>query len=156
MKTINQQLTQDEAVKVFAMYWGQAILRYESDPELYQINRHNIDCKPMVLQLTKLDQITERHAVDLVKLRSDVYLEITIDDQWRNGKEYGFSFAFQYESSRRRRFQNVNWTSLTPMQFQYLVQKGYALPIFFSIGHWANGKNAIELGLAIETTRVPA
>lgn len=33
--------------------------------------------------------------------------------------------------------------------FQYLVQKHYAVPLFFGIDHWANNKTAIELGIAI-------
>lgn len=34
--------------------------------------------------------------------------------------------------------------------FQFLIQRGYALPVFIAPGHPNNGKTAIELGLAIE------
>lgn len=34
--------------------------------------------------------------------------------------------------------------------FQYLISKSYAVPLFFSPDHWANGKTAIELGISIE------
>jgi hypothetical protein len=29
------------------------------------------------------------------------------------------------------------------------VQKSYAMPLYFGANHWANGKNAVELNLAI-------
>lgn len=33
---------------------------------------------------------------------------------------------------------------------QHLIQKGYAVPLWFGINHWANGKDAFQLGIAIE------
>lgn len=33
--------------------------------------------------------------------------------------------------------------------FQFLVSKGYAMPMWFELGHWANGKTALELGLGL-------
>jgi len=35
--------------------------------------------------------------------------------------------------------------------FQYLIQQGYSVPLFFGLNHWANGKTPIELGIAIES-----
>ena len=35
----------------------------------------------------------------------------------------------------------------------FLVSKGYAVPLYFSPGHWANAKTAIELGIAIDSTK---
>jgi hypothetical protein len=34
--------------------------------------------------------------------------------------------------------------------FQYLISKGYAVPLWFGIDYWANGKTAIELNIAIQ------
>jgi len=34
--------------------------------------------------------------------------------------------------------------------YQDLIHKGYAVPIYFGPDHWANGKTAIELGIAID------
>lgn len=34
--------------------------------------------------------------------------------------------------------------------FQYLIKEKFAVPLWFDIGHWANGKTAIELGVAVE------
>lgn len=36
--------------------------------------------------------------------------------------------------------------------WQYLISKGYAVPIYFSPNHEANGKDAIQLGIAIDKT----
>jgi hypothetical protein len=36
--------------------------------------------------------------------------------------------------------------------YQYLIQQGYAVPIFIAPNHPDNGKTALELGLAIDTT----
>lgn len=36
---------------------------------------------------------------------------------------------------------------------QFLVQRGYAVPLFIAPGHPDNGKTAIELGLAIDATQ---
>jgi len=37
--------------------------------------------------------------------------------------------------------------------FQWLLKKGYAVPLFFGLAHWANGKTAIELGIAIDKNK---
>lgn len=36
----------------------------------------------------------------------------------------------------------------TAQAYQYLIQKGYAVPLFIAPNHPANGKTAIELGIA--------
>lgn len=35
-------------------------------------------------------------------------------------------------------------------QYTFLTQQGYSIPLFFGVNHWANSKNAIELGIAIK------
>jgi len=37
--------------------------------------------------------------------------------------------------------------------YQYLVQQGYAVPLFFGLNNCANRKTAIELGIAIDKTQ---
>lgn len=44
---------------------------------------------------------------------------------------------------------------LTIYAYQYLIFKGYAVPLWFGVNHWANGKTAIELGIAIDKTLNP-
>jgi hypothetical protein len=38
--------------------------------------------------------------------------------------------------------------------YQYLIQQGYAVPLFYGVGHPMNGKTAIELGLALDATAI--
>lgn len=33
--------------------------------------------------------------------------------------------------------------------FQWLIRNYYAIPLFFGKGHWANGKTALQLGIAV-------
>jgi hypothetical protein len=46
--------------------------------------------------------------------------------------------------------QRSEWCPINNGQFitQYLIQQGYAVPLFIAPGHPDNGKTAIELGLA--------
>jgi hypothetical protein len=48
----------------------------------------------------------------------------------------------------------VTFYDLKAWQFQYLIQKGYAVPLFIEPNHPLNGKTAIELGLAIDKTTI--
>jgi hypothetical protein len=41
---------------------------------------------------------------------------------------------------------------LSYISFQYLISKRYAVPIWFGALHWANGRTAFELGIAIESS----
>ncbi|HTG55464.1 MAG TPA: hypothetical protein VL943_04305 [Niabella sp.] len=36
---------------------------------------------------------------------------------------------------------------------QFLISRGYSVPLFFGIDHWANGKTPIELGIGIAKTK---
>jgi hypothetical protein len=51
--------------------------------------------------------------------------------------------------SCRRRMMNFD-------EWQFLLNKGYAVPLYFSPGHWANGMNAIELGIGIDAKAIPS
>jgi hypothetical protein len=45
-------------------------------------------------------------------------------------------------------------TEMPFFAYQYLIQKGYDVPLFFGIDHWANGKTSIELGIGVDITDV--
>lgn len=45
-------------------------------------------------------------------------------------------------------------THLVIFIYQYLIQKGYAVPLFMEPRHPDNGKTAIELGLAIDKSTI--
>lgn len=139
-----KQLTNEEIVRVFAMYWGQEILCYEADKDVYPVNRHNIDCKPMLLKLKPLSAVTYQDAADVFEIlniagNEDVF--ITNTEGIKNCLMDGFYDLHNFDFYGR----------MTDV-FQHLLSKGFALPLFFGIDHWANGKTAVELGIAIQTT----
>ncbi len=149
------KLTNDEIARVFAMYIGLSECtdsRYNNRGLLETVTRTgnialevgntyshtNIsNCK---LLLTTLDKISDEHAIEIKNLLdvSNAVWEIdeyTTKDiaNWLLGKRlYMYSHCFQL-----------------------LVLNGYAVPLFFGLNHWANGKTAIELGIAIDKTIQP-
>lgn len=142
------QLTNQEIARVFAMYWGQEILMYEGDNDRYPINRHNIDCKHLYLNLTPLSKISDEDAVDVAKFTytdKELLELIQIGNDYVNYNLCGGSLS-SYSSQRLKKFSCVEDIQI----FQYLISKGYAVPLFFSPNHPANGKTAIELNIAKE------
>lgn len=102
----------------------------------------DFDCK---LLLTPLDKISDEDAemtARVLKIKSDEYLaksgedwnRIKVVKRWiETGRYMGEEF-------------------LDIFAYQYLISKGYAVPLWFGVEHWANGKTAIELGIAIDKT----
>jgi len=153
---MENKLTQNEIARVFAMYWGQkngkvgkgygicagntieignTLFSYNDFPEKYQ------------LCLTPLDKMTDEHAKGVIKASG---FEFQPEIGYTH-KDKGFDFGY---------YTNDGWindtfkfSDMNPEQWQYLIQKGYAIPLFFGIDHWANGKTAIELGIAIDKTQ---
>ena len=48
--------------------------------------------------------------------------------------------------------ENKEYVSATNFIHQFLIQRGYAVPLFIDVDHPDNGKTAIELGIAISKT----
>lgn len=92
------------------------------------------------LLLTPLKNISDEDAIEVAKLKKkNIYNEGDEDaPKGRQGLlDYGYGIVIT--------------KSFCHEGFQYLMQKGYAVPLFFKVNHWANGKTAIELGIAIST-----
>lgn len=89
------------------------------------------------LGLTPLSKISDEDAIEVAKieLRGED-LEYISPIQW--GKE---------SVQIRQRLRHLYWDT-----YQYLISKSYDVPLFFAPNHWANGKTAIELGIAIDRT----
>jgi hypothetical protein len=136
-----KKLINQEIAKVFAMYFGQ---------ECYMLTVHN-EYKPFrvdgaVLQLigeikyfiilTPLDKITDEHAIEVGRINGvPTYSFLLV------GKSMTHWLA-EKGTNRDVRFEI----------YQQLIIWGYAVPLWFEIDHWANGKTAIELGLAIDAS----
>lgn len=133
-QTTQQTLTPAEIARVFALYYN---------PE-----------GVIEIVLTSLEYITDEDAVQVAKMlyctgewrvvgRVENGTVILFDDSKRN-------MAYLYtDLSFGGADHEADYFNL-PAVHSYLISKGYAVPLWFGIDHWANGKTAIELGIAVE------
>jgi hypothetical protein len=156
------KLTNSEISRVFAMYHGQRCIiaagefKEQTLPVCGSLPNGKIicgdysvrfvECVDCKLLLIPLEFITYKHAADIANL-ADPYNTLEIDYNAKRGKE----LIFEYIKSSRCNISGTDWWQI----FQQLILWGYAVPLFFGPDHWANGKDAIELGLAIDKTKQP-
>lgn len=142
------QLSKEEIAKVFAMYYGceyQICINIKGkqvkepidygvikdiEQDLY-LGLENDDKEKILL--TPLSSITDEHAGDLWSIQgyekfNNEHTVKTVG-RWLEDNNIGYD------------------------QYQFLISKGYAVPLWFGIDHWANGKTAIDLGIAIDKTK---
>lgn len=149
-------LMNEEIARVYAMYVPTKIINgIDGDHTERQLSYSNIYTyaytrvgKPKIL-LLPLSGIRDEHAIqiaDILNLRQDFGkspLQNEFDrKKWARGL---MTMVKEYDHFMGESLRLVN-------AFQYLIQEGYAVPLFFGVNHWANGKTAIELGLAIDKT----
>jgi len=145
------KLKNKEIARVFAMYLGAAVICDGRECELECLNVLDLSCDlsykiddeesgfygewtteqfeifKAKLILTPLSKITDEHAMACWEIENYMCSEQDIP----------------YVSNL--------FKEMSGNLFQYLIQQGYAVPLFFTPNHWANGKTAIELGIAIES-----
>jgi hypothetical protein len=101
------------------------------------------------LELTTLEKISDEHAIEVARIALGNFLATV---QW--GLHYVHRCILKCGLSQDKiEFlkQNIDpWKH--PQINDYLKSKCYAVPLFFSIGHAANYKTAIELGIAQDKT----
>ena len=120
------------------------------------------------LVLTPLSAITDEHAIEVA--------ELVNDEKYRNGETFKVVkederisvHSSKIEHTKAYKLEGYRYETriytdcyITPIKaysetrqmpyeaYQYLIQQNYAVPLFFGLYHWANGKTAIELGIAI-------
>lgn len=161
------ELTNEQIARVFAMYLG-CEFKYEENEEtsiLESVDTSGLigdenrddsgegwygldDCK---LLLTPLSGISDEDAIAIANVRG------------KRGGSWACNMAKdederQYNIQRgKKRLQGL-WEYETSFDasyyiIQYLIQKGYAVPLFIEVGHPDNGKDAIQLGIAIDKTQ---
>jgi len=156
---MDNQLTKEQKQQIVALYWGQNLLSYNGDSELYLVDRHNIDCNFLYLNLRPLSTITDEDALQ-------VAFKYGLPEGCEAFKVYSQSPTSWVSVKYRRPYQEdelslnedgykyfeeyITFSSLRDWQSQYLIQQGYAVPLFIAPNHPLNGKDAIQLGLAIE------
>lgn len=168
------KLTKYETQKIFAMYWGQYIIkvcRPEWDGkdlrEVDSITMESDAFKDFILCLIPISEISDTDAIKVAELINDKkYTEGEIFKVVREGAKISVyssevkhidtpSFGFRYETKLYTDGYAVKMgTSVPTYQMpyeahQYLIQNGYNVPLFLGLDHWANGKTPIELGIAI-------
>jgi hypothetical protein len=110
-----------------------------------------INCK---LLLTPLCKITDEDAIEVAKIngmvnakvvRKVLYIVLTDDSHC----------IYIHYNGRLQYSKNGQLMGLEYYDFimQFLIQRGYAVPLFIAPNHPDNGKTAIELGIAIDKTK---
>jgi hypothetical protein len=172
------ELTNDELLKVAAMYIGAPVsflnpvtkewskYRKITPTGLQLIVNGNMKWD---LLLCPLSAITDEHAIKAVELakdmkynknetfqvikedsRVDVYSSKVIH---ASGIDMGYRYkSCIYSDCYFRPDDGKSAKQMNYEAYQYLISVGYAVPLWFGIDHWANGKTAIELGIASKET----
>jgi len=137
-----EKLTNEEIARVFAMYWGCRLdAGMITKVDSFWMNKVSNGETDTVLLLTPLSKITDEDLVACYHLHSGLI-----------GYDYTCDFKPALEMARHWINMDGEKTlcKLTQLS-EYLRSKGYAVPLFFGLNHWANGKTPIELGIAIES-----
>lgn len=170
------KLSNEEIARVFAMYWGNEIVieseqfKFPLPMQSIDIDMRQIKVRDEGIKLTFYVSIKDARLLltPLSKI-SDEDVSIVASIAWE-GKYKSFDEANKYRFKRGvipsienygaidELFicdnGNIFFNTWRPINifncYQYLISKSYAVPLFFAPNHPANGKTAIELGIAIE------
>jgi hypothetical protein len=146
------KLTNEEYQTVFALYYHAECITTEfpQKGKVKHIGSIPTDANYYKLLLTPLEKISDEHAVEVADF---VFTKsVKENERLRIGKNF-IDYTYldrglsHYDSEELNEFD----TNHNRMIFQYLISKGYAVPLWFGIDHWANGKTAIQLGIATST-----
>lgn len=163
---MKKELTNQDKIRVLSMYIGNAVwsrshkcnlrgimMGTQSEPSTKQesyvpyllveyegdYKERSRDLDDVSLLLTPVSEITPEHAELFLSKHKGGYENIICDF-----KENELYIQFSIKTGGFGH-------SYVPLYKAYEILKtlGYAVPLFFGIDHWANGKTAIELGMAI-------
>lgn len=157
---MKNKLSNEEIARVFSMYWGAEIsintslvkkriingAGFNAIGELLIITNDGnfgITHWGIKLLLTPLSKLTDEDAIEVAKMETDSIIEEIKDKTSKH-------FKFGYMSDDGYQICHVFYSQLNANQFQYLIGKGYAVPIFISLNHPLNGLTPIELEIARE------
>lgn len=163
-----QQLTNEERARVFAMYWGN--ISFENGIgghcilSLTDVNDIGLGRIIGKLLLTPLRKISDEDAIEVAKIvvHANIYLwEVLSMPNYievlgcdKDGDYYGGSVKIYFNGliswEWYNREKQDGYETQSHFAFEELKIRGYAVPLWFGVGHWANGKTAIELEIANE------
>lgn len=176
------KLTNEEIARVFAMYLGCNFWlcdNLEGNPVIEKVTSTIVseiekgdwlgyDNRPgELLLLAPLELISDEDAIAIACFEDTGYKKLNFSTY----KKDGFNFLVEKENTNIKCSYNyktwfydgvfdckykfsldintLNWKS-----YQLMLKKGYAVPLFFGVNHWANGKTAIELKIAIQNPSI--
>lgn len=136
---MSKELTTEEKARVFAMYGLKAECRMTTGGNPNQV---------LFIKHLTLDGLTIASADSLLKFNcgygcnyNQVHLLLTpISEITDEDDNIRCEIMNTYEGD------GIGWAYM----YQFLISRSYAVPLFFSPGHWANGKTALDLNIAIK------
>lgn len=164
------QLTNQEIAKVFAMYLGCDVkvnaAHFTANNNSKNIKGKTIlspsiiaDCHERTFQysdfkllLTPLSKIADEDAVHVAKMIGASYRNDNDDVNW-NAYFTKKSFV-NYLISNLKNDEDMYYAKGIIYVYQYLISRSYDVQLWLGIDHPANGKTAIELGIAIDKTTI--
>lgn len=166
------KLTNEEIAKVFGMYLGSEIEPLKvndggfcrTDTCLTISNINLVLSHSLKLKLSLFEDISDYHLIEFIKLLDErTFDEYTIKRNQFNepmirvhaaDEHTAFDFSINEDFSVRYcRCGTYSNFPVTYEAFMYLVSNKYAVPLFFEPNHWANGKTAIDLGIALKINK---
>lgn len=156
---MENKLSNQDKLKVFALYMNSNVIVEKScywlvheklihKDTVKQLNTGMLDVvyrtfddAEIKLLLTPLESIRDEHTVEVACLEFPM-----------QRKEGNISDTDLAKHIKEEHLPDVNVdVILNYTTYQQLILWGYAVPLYFGLDHWANGKTAIELGIAIPT-----
>lgn len=140
---MEQVLSNKEVATVFALHWnGHYCIGINKHP--ISIGGDTLDAiskfgrTKATLLVTPMDRITDEHAIEAINCCGIVIFSENIKTRAAKAKSMLDDMINSHQS--------IEFET-----YQYLISKHYDVPLWFGINHWANGKTAIQLGIAIDS-----
>jgi len=149
---MKQELTYREKAQIFAMYPG-AEIRLSDDVE-----------KMILIPISEMDEVTQAEVATIIT--EDVSGIVAFDtcarqdDHWlidcfnKDDDPYGGQIIIYFTGEITWDYENQSKYGGFSLKIdqvrQHLINKKYAVRVYFEYGHWANRKTPIELNLATE------
>lgn len=145
--------------------WG---IRLEGNQYQISFGKNLFPIEKYGLYLTPLDKITDEHAIEIANIldvpgdcverhKDHIAVYDRYNDNANTIDTLRLHFINNYELLHLDELGRAYEFDLTRCSciHQYLISKGYAVPLWFGVEHSANYHTAIELGIAIDNTLNP-
>jgi len=164
------ELTTEQKARVFAHYIGHPVQIMDTGKQENIIGFRNSDevmlsggftpISDIRILLKPLSAITDEDAIEVAKIatwdkrtmqcsawigRAIAVHNYTTITPWDDS---------EHDTADHRKIVTELNGYVGALVLQFLIQRGYAVPLFYGVGHPFNGKNAIEVGLAIDSTTI--